>query len=393
MSLAEPTTRPPWWRNERVLRVVGQLVFLVLVATVALVLVSNLQVRLRQSGLPTGFGFLQRPAGFLVTDSPFDPRSSVWRAILVGVGNTLRVSIVGIALATILGTLVGIGRLSTNWLVARACQLYVEALRNIPVLLIIMFFSFGVVGAYFPRIQDPAGVDGWLYITNQGVWVPWPRVAEGGSGWVALGILAVAVGLGWAVARWRTTVNTRTGDPHHRVLWAAGAGLVVIVVGYLAAGGPVELTTPMGREGGAPISGIKMGTAYTALLLGLTFYTASHIAEIVRGSIQAVPKGQTEASMALAMTGFQRMRHVILPQAMRIAIPPVANQYLNLTKNSSLAVAIGYSELTSQSRIIVGNANPAVQVFLIAMGWYLVFSLVTAAFTNWFNRRMQLVER
>lgn len=389
---SQRAARPPWYRDIRVLRMVGQVLFLLLVAGIGYYLWNNLITNMRRSGLPTGFGYLDNPAGFTILGSGFRPAQANLDAIGRGVINTVLVSSVGILIATILGVLIGVGRLSTNWLVRKSTAFYVESVRNIPVLLIIFFFSVAIIGQVLPAVQQAWEVPGLFVISNRQLAIPWFQ--RGGSEQLAGFWIAAAVALlvGLLVAWWRTRVNERTGQPHRRVLWGTATFVILVAGAYFALGSPLDVTGPT-RNNRIIEGGISMEAGYAALLGALAVYTASHIAEIVRGSILAVPKGQTEASQALALTGFQRMRYIILPQAMRILVPPTANQYLNLTKNSSLAVAIGFPEITTVTRTIIGNGNPATQSFAVLMLIYLFFSLVISVIANIVNRRLELVTR
>jgi general L-amino acid transport system permease protein len=382
-------TRPPPWRDVRVLRVIGQVVFLLLVVLLLWYLWGNFTTNARRTGLTTTFDFLNRPAGVDIRDSDFRPSQPVRDAIGVGLLNTIRVSIVGIALATILGILIGVGRLSTNWLVRKSAAVYVETLRNIPVLVWIIFIYTAVI-LKLPPITNAAEWLGLTVFSNRGLVIPW---GEGGANVNAfLAALAVAFVVAVAVGVWRTKRFDATGEPHHRILWGTGLILLIGAASYVALGTPVEPTVPA-RDGRVVTGGIQLGPEYAALLIALTIYTASHIAEIVRGSIQAVPKGQTEAAQAIALTSFQRLRYVILPQAFRIMVPPLANQYLNLTKNSSLALFIGYFDLTRVTQQAIANGNPAPQLILILMGCYLFLSLTISLVANIVNRGLALESR
>jgi general L-amino acid transport system permease protein len=388
-GLTEASRRPPFWRDVRVLRVALQVIFLVVVVLALWFLLTTLRANLRDSGLPTGFGFLDGPAGVDIRDSSFRPAQPVRDAFRVGLVNTIRVSLVGILLATLVGVVIGIARLSTNWLVKKAAAVYVESLRNIPVLVIIIFFYTAVM-LRLPPISQAAEWLGVVVFSNRGLAVPWGEGQDNAGAYLV--ILGVALAVAVAVALWRTRRFDRTGQPHHRVLWGFGVMLIIATGGYAVLGDPVTLTVPT-RDGRLVTGGIELGPEYAALLIALVLYTASHIAEIVRGSILAVPKGQTEAAQAIALSGFQRMRYVVLPQAMRIMVPPLANQYLNLTKNSSLAVAIGYFDLTRISNQIIANGNPAPQVISILMLCYLGLSLTISLIANIVNRGLRLDTR
>jgi general L-amino acid transport system permease protein len=384
-----PTRRTPLWRNVRVLRFVLQAVFLVAVAGLLLYLVDNVVGNLERLGIPTGFDYLSQPAGFAIPDSDFSSAQSLGDALVVGVQNTLKVSLIGIVLATIVGVLVGVARLSSNWLVRKSAALYVETFRNIPVLVIILFWYLGVV-IRLPPIGEAVEIPDLLVVSNRGIVLPWfDKVGEGFAfGLVALVGLAAAA-LVWI---WRTRRFDRTGEPHRRVLWAGGVLLAILTIGFFATGTPWALEVPERGER-STTGGFRLSPEYAALLIALALYTASHIAEIVRGSILAVPGGQSEAANAVGLSGWQRLRHVVLPQAFRISVPPIANQYLNLMKNSSLGIAISYYELTKITRVSIAQQAPAVQAILLLMGIYLLISLSIALVTNLVNRRLTVKGR
>jgi general L-amino acid transport system permease protein len=381
--------RPPLWRDVRIVRAALQVAFAVAVAGLVWFLYGNLLDNLRSQGIRTDFGYLEQPAGFQIAGSDFRASQDVAAALRVGVLNTASIAVVGILLATVLGVVVGVARLSGNWLVRRAAGLYVEALRNLPPVVVIVFL-FTAVFLRLPRIEEPARIGGLLIASNRTISLAAPARGDRAGAYLAVLVLAVAVGV--ALWVWRTRRWTATGEPHHRVAWAVAPVVVAAVAGYVALGGPVVLDRPevVGRQ---LAGGVAMSANYAALLTALVVYTASYIAEIVRGSIQAVPRGQTEAATALALTSFQRLRYVVLPQAFRIAVPPTANQYLNLTKNSSLGLFIAFPEVTTVTFIAIGNGNPAPQSIVLLMAMYLAFSLFIATFTNVFNRRLQLVGR
>jgi general L-amino acid transport system permease protein len=396
----DPNESVVWYRNVRVLRVVGQVVAVATVVGLIAWLFNNLLTNLDRQNINTDFGFLDRPTNFEISfDQGFDPRSPVWQMVLVGLKNTFLAGIVGIVIASIVGLIVGISRLSSNWLVARAATLYVETFRNIPPLVIIIFFGFAIFTfGPFPLLSEATqinflGTDDNLLILSNTIWGIPGFVAEDNVGvfWITFGV-AVLAAIG--VAIWRTQLSDRTGVHHHRVRWALGTFLVIAIIGHFLAGGAWSMSWPVVSENGRRIDGgfiMNFGFIATALALGL--YTASHIAEIIRGSILAVPKGQSEAANAIALTGFQRYRYIILPQALRIALPPTINQYLNLVKNTSLGIAVSYAEITLLTKTSIGNGRPAPQSIAILMGVYLVFSLVISLLLNAYNRRIQLVER
>ena len=364
-----------------------QVVAVAVIGVILYVLWFNLTNNMRAIGIELGFDFLQQPVGVSVTGSDISAGSTVWRALLVGIKNTFALAVVGLPLLTIIGVLVGVARLSSNWLVSKAATIYVETLRNIPPLLVILFaFFVGILP--LPNIQDPADIFDLVIINNRFIAVTGFTANPGFSSWiwVMLGALVVAT----IVWRWRTAVFDASGKPHHRVLWSLGVLVALGVAAFVIIGRPFELSKPV-LDGRVLTGGFSGLGGYFAMLIALVLYTASHVAEIVRGSILAVPRGQTEAANALALSGFQRLRHVTLPQAMRIALPPTINQYLNYVKNTSLGIAVGYSEVTLIAFQAVGNGRPAPQMILILMGAYLLFSLVISAMVNLLNRRLQLV--
>jgi general L-amino acid transport system permease protein len=395
--------RPPLWRNVEVLKVVVQVVAVLGVAAVFWWLVNNLTTALDEQNLPFGIGFLDDPAGFTVRDSSFDPSSPIWKLLLVGIRNTLASAVVGIILAMVLGTLVGVGRLSGNWIVRKLSMLYVEVFRNIPPLVIIIFvgsalFVNNVALPAFnpsqpPRLVGVPGTDDNLLILSKSR-LGFPSVMNAdnvGVFWLLMAVALVAAIVVWV---WRTKVNDETGEPHHRVLYSLGVLVGVGLIAYLLLGRPLRMSWPRVSESGRLIEGgLPTNDAYVALTLALGLYTASHVAEIIRGSILAVPKGQNEAANSLALSSFQRYRFVVLPQAFRIAIPPIINQFLNLIKNTSLAVAVAYPDVTQVVRTAIGNGQPATQMILALMLIYLTFSLLTSLVLNIVNRRFQLAGR
>ncbi len=364
-----------------------QILAVAIVIGVIWTLGTNLRDELIEKNLPTTFDFLDQPAGVSIADSGLNPGSPLRSALVVGIKNTFLLAIVGIPLLTILGTLIGVARLSTNWLVAKAAGVYVETIRNIPPLLIIIFV-FNVVILQLPPPNDPATPLDWWIISNLKLLGPGFTASEGAGILLLISLLAlVAAGV---VAAWRTRLSEQTGRPHHRVLWALGVFLGLFVIGYFLTGRPIGLSRPE-IDGRILTGGFGGLGAYFAVLIALVLYTASHVAEIVRGSIQAVDRGQTEAANAIALTAFQRLRFVVLPQAFRIALPPIINQYLNFVKNTSLALAVGFAEITTIGFQAIGNGYPAPQLILILMGVYLTFSLTISIIVNILNRRLQLV--
>jgi general L-amino acid transport system permease protein len=367
-------------RGRRIRHIAGQVVFLAVVAAALAWLRNNLLANLSQAGIDTSYHFLRQPAGFDIGGSSFRSSETVGAALLVALRNTIAVSAAGIVLATSLGLLVGIARLSPNWLLRRVAGLYVETLRNVPVLVTIVFL-YQAIALRLPAIEHPLEPLGVAVVSNRGVWIPWVAAAR------SLGGLAAAVGVGIVLA---AAVASRLRRRRERGmgaggLWGGSIVVVALVAGWAASGASVSVPHLTGRvvEGG-----FRLQTELAALLGGLVLYTSSHIAEIVRASILAVPRGQSEAAEALGLTTPQRLRLVVVPQALRIMIPPLANQYLNLTKNSSLGVAIAFPELTSVVRIVIASGSPAPQAVSVLIAAYLTLSLTIAAAMNLFNRRL-----
>jgi general L-amino acid transport system permease protein len=354
-------------------------------------IVRNTLDNLARAGRSISFGFLNERAGFDVGQAliPYSSDSTYLDALYVGLINTLVVAIAGVITATIVGFLIGIGRLSRNWLVRQLCTVYVEVFRNIPPLLVIFFWYLGVL-AILPQPRDAIEIPFGAKLSNRGLTVPTP-VWEAGS-WLVGVALVIAIVLCFFVARRARQRQMATGQ-RFPVLWTciallAGLPLLALVV----SGFPVSISIPtMGAfqaTGGANIS-----PEFLALYLSLSLYTASFIAEIVRAGILGVSKGQTEAASALGLRPGLTTRLVIVPQAMRIIVPPLTSQYLNLTKNSSLAIAVGYADLVSIGGTILNKSGNSIQIVAIWMVVYLSISLATSLFMNWFNTRVALVER
>jgi general L-amino acid transport system permease protein len=385
-AIAAAPPRAPLWRDVRFRRVLGQVLFVVAVVVVTREIYLNLEFNAAARRQSLTFGFLDAQAGFAIADPPIEYRSTnpVTRALMVGIVNTLRVSLLGIVLASILGLVVGVARLSTNWVVRKVAQVYVDVVRNTPVPLQVIFWW----GAFFlaiPSIDESLSILDVAFLSNRGMFLPSVQLEEGASiwGWFLLaGLVAAAV-----VWLWRTRVNEATGAPHRRVLWSLGVLLAFGAVGYPLAGTPTNADVPKINETGFDfVGGFELETEFSALLIALTLYTAAFIAEIIRGSIQAVPVGQREASESLGLSRFQQLRFVILPQALRIAIPAINSQYLNLLKNSSLGILIGFYELLRVSKSVITGRGHEAQVLLIAMVSYLAMTLAISFLMNQANR-------
>jgi general L-amino acid transport system permease protein len=379
--------------NDPKVRAIGyQLILAIFVIAFGWWITGNVIENLRRANIASGFDFLSSRAGFEILFSliPFNANESYGRAFFVGLLNTAYVAFFGIILATILGFAIGIARLSPNFLLRSLATVYVEFFRNIPPLLQLLFWYKAVL-ALLPSPRAGYVLPGDIFLNNRGLILPKP-VAEAGSG-VVFGAVVVAIVAAVFVSRWATQRRILTGAtfPTVKVVLALLFGLPFLA--FVVMGGPFTMDVPA-LQGFNFRGGMVIAPEFMALLLGLSVYTGAFIAEIVRGGIMAVSKGQTEAAGSLGLTRTQMLRLVIVPQAMRVIIPPLTNQYLNLTKNSSLAVAIGYPDLVSIfAGTVLNQTGQAIEVIAITMLVYLTLSLLTSALMNWFNLRMALVER
>ena len=354
-------------------------------------LAYNTQENMRVRGIQSGFDFLHKAAGFDIGETmiAFDPSQSFGRALWVGVLNTLRVAVLGIVLATLLGMLMGIGRFAHNALVRGLCYGYVELFRNVPVLLqLLMWYLFFV--DLLPPAQAAWNLGDLFFLSKGGFSMPAPVWAPGFA-WMGLGALLGGVA-GWAYRRWAQREFERTGRERNRWLVPLAAVLLLAAAGWAAGGAPREWSRPEQLTFMVD-GGISATPEFLAVLIGLVMYTGAFIAEVVRGGIQSVSLGQHEAANALGLSRRKSMRLVILPQALRVIIPPLTNQYLNLTKNSSLAVAIGYPDLVSIANTTLNQTGRAVECIAIIMLVYLSTSLGTSALMNWYNNRVAIHER
>jgi general L-amino acid transport system permease protein len=353
---------------------------------------TNVADNLARQNIASGFGFWDRTAGFDISQTliDFDNQSTYGKAFWAGLMNTLLVAVLGIFFATILGFLVGIGRLSSNWLIARLATAYVEILRNLPLLLQLFFWYFAVL-KNLPGPRESISLPAGASLNVRGLYLPAP-VPQNGFGYV-LAAFALGIVASIAVAMWAKRRQLATGQ-RFPVLWTTLA-LILLLPGavYLVLGQPLGFDYPEFR-GFNFRGGMAVQPEFMALLVGLSTYTASFIAEIVRAGIAGVPRGQREAANAIGLSNGLTMRLVIIPQALRIIIPPLTSQYLNLAKNSSLAVAIGYPDFVSVfTGTVLNQTGQAVEVILLTMLVFLTISLLTSAFMNWFNTHIALVER
>ncbi|MFM2476704.1 amino acid ABC transporter permease [Celerinatantimonas sp. MCCC 1A17872] len=380
------------WFDPNVRSLVFQVIVVAFVAWFLHDIISNALTNLDERGINTGFGFLHQRAGFGIIQSliPYTEDSTYGATFVVGLLNTLLVSILGIIFATIIGFIVGIARLSDNWVISKLSSVYVEILRNTPLLLQI-FFWYNAVLAPLPRPRQSIHIGEWFFLNSRGLYVPKP-VFMAGSGLVVAAIIVAIVAI-VILRHWAKRRHVQTGQTFPIFLTSLAIIIVLPSLGYFVSGGPVSLDFPH-LAGFNFRGGWTIIPELTSLLLALALYTSAFIAEIVRSGIEAVNKGQTEAAQSLALSKSQTLRLVIIPQAMRVIIPPLTSEYLNLTKNSSLATAIGYPELVSVFMgTTLNQTGQAIEVIAMTMAVYLVISLSTSVLMNLYNRKVALVER
>jgi general L-amino acid transport system permease protein len=378
------------WRDLRVLRVVAQVVVVLAVVAVGWYLWSNLTASMERSRLTFGLGFLNTTAGFDIAESPipYHATDTYGRAFLAGLLNTLVVSVAGIVLATILGLAVGVARLSNNWMLSKIAAGFVEIMRNTPLLvqLVLLYAVF----LSMPSVANAIALPGPVFLSQRGLAMPRPELGPAFGPWLLLIVAAVVVAL---LLRVVATRREHAGRSPGRLRLIGFAALLVIpVAGWLALGGPVTFEPPELQRFNF-VGGLTLSPEFSALLFGLVIYTAAFIGEVVRGGIQAVRRGQREAAYSIGLTEGQTLRLVVFPQALRIIVPPLTSQYLNLAKNSSLAIAIGFPDLFSVSITISNTTGQPVSVIALVMAIYLTISIVTSVLMNLYNRRVQVLER
>jgi general L-amino acid transport system permease protein len=387
-----PRERSSLLTDPRARSILIQATLLILVVAFGWYFFENARANLTSQHIATGFGFLNGTAGFGVSQAliPYSETSTYGRAFVVGLLNTLLVASLGIVFATAIGFLVGVARLSKNWLIAKVAEVYVEVIRNLPLLFQILFWYLAVL-ATLPPPRQSFSFFGLAFANNRGLVVPEPIFNEG-SGAVGIAFLA-GLALALIARYWARTRQMRTGQvfPMARTALALILGLPLVV--YLVLGVPIRFDLPE-LKGLNFTTGLRIIPEFLALLLALSTYTAAFIAEIVRAGILAVNKGQTEAAYSLGLRPGQTLRLVVVPQALRVIIPPLTSQYLNLTKNSSLAVAIGYPDFFALfAGTTLNQTGQAIEIIALTMAVYLVISLITSGLMNFYNRRVALVER
>lgn len=386
-----PAEKVPFWLDPRKRAVLFQFLSIGVVGLIVWYLVSNTIINLHKQSIATGFGFLNKEAAFEIGESPipYSAANTYARALFVGALNTIKVAFVGIVITILIGTVIGVARLSSNWLVAKLCSIYIEVMQDLPVLLQLVFW-YAIFYESLPSPREALSPVAGIFLCKRGCAFTIPE-AHPAHFYMLMAFLLACVGV-YFMRRWAKKRQERTGQyfPVFRVSLAALIGLPLIV--WLAAGAPTAMDAPklMGFnfEGGLTVS-----PEFMALLLGLVLYTSAFVAEVVRAGIQSVSKGQREAAMSIGLKPTLVLNLVILPQALRVIVPPLTSQMLNLTKNSSLAVAIGYPDFVSVANTTINQTGQSIEGVALIMAVYLMFSLSTSAFMNWYNKRVALVER
>jgi general L-amino acid transport system permease protein len=385
------STKIPFWYDPTKRAIIYQVVVLGMVGMVAYYLFTNTLANLERQNIATGFGFFAKEASFEIGESPisYSAADTYARALLVGVLNTIKVSFIGIILTVILGTFVGIVRLSRNWLVAKLAAIYIEVMQDIPVLLQLVFW-YAVFYESFPSPRQALSPISGVYFSNRGMVFAVPEL-QPVYAYMALTFVAGCLAV-WALRRWAKKRQEKTGQIFPVFYVSIAILLALPLATWLLGGAPLQMNVPelvgFNFEGGLTFS-----PEFAALLLGLVLYTAAFVAEIVRAGIQAISRGQVEAAMSLGLKPGQVLRLVILPQALRVIIPPLTSQMLNLTKNSTLAIAIGFPDFVSVANTTINQTGQAIEGVGLIMVVYLFFSLSTSAFMNWYNKKVALVER
>jgi len=381
----------PFFNDPAKRAILYQLGVMLMLGLLGYYLLTNTAANLERQAIATGLGFLEKESSFEIGESliSYSAADTYARALLVGIVNTLIVSFIGIILTVILGTLIGVARLSTNWLVSRLAAAYIEVFQDIPVLLQ-LFFWYAFFYEILPSPRQAFGLVRGVFLSNRGLVFAVPQ-SHPAHKFMAVAFLGACV-LVYLLSRWARKRQERTGKffPVFRVFVGMLMGLPAIA--WWLAGAPTAMDVPV-LTGFNFEGGLNISPEFSALLLGLVLYTAAFVAEVVRAGIQAVSYGQTEAAMSMGLKSGQILNLVILPQALRVIIPPLTSQMLNLTKNSSLAVAIGYPDFVSVAGTTINQTGQAIEGVALMMIVYLFFSLVTSAFMNWYNKKMALVER
>ena len=388
---SQPLGKATFWYDPRVRSILYQLGILAMVGLLGYYLVSNTQTNLERQAIATGFGFLEKEAAFEIGESliSYSAADRYSRALLVGVLNTLLVSFIGIVLTVILGTFIGIVRLSTNWLVSRLAAVFIEVFQDIPILLQ-LFFWYAFFYEVLPSPKQAFGPFTGVFLCNRGLVFAIPEFHPAHI-YMAVTFVAGCVSV-FFLRRWARKRQAKTGMTFPVFRVSIGILVLLPLLAWLAGGTPTTMSVPE-LKGFNFQGGLNVSPEFSALLLGLVFYTAAFVAEVVRAGIQSVSKGQREAAMSIGLRPNRVLQLVILPQALRVIIPPLTSQMLSLTKNSSLAVAIGYPDFVSVAGTAINQTGQAIEGVAMIMLVYLIFSLSTSAFMNWYNKKIALVER
>ena len=387
----KPPEKVPFWLDPKKRSILYQVAVLGMVGLLAYYLVSNTLINLQKQSIATGFGFLQKESSFEIGESliSYSAADSYGRALLVGVLNTLKVAFLGIILTVILGVFIGVARLSGNWLVSKLAAIYIEVMQDIPVLLQLVFW-YAIFYETLPSPRQALNPMKGLFLCNRGVAFTVPE-AHPAHKYMVLAFLLGCV-LVYLLRRWARKRQGKTGQPFPLFSSSIGIILGLPLVTWMVFGAPMGMDVPK-LAGFNFQGGMTVSPEFIALLLGLVLYTAAFVAEVVRAGIQSVSKGQTEAAMSLGLRPAPILNLVILPQALRVILPPLTSQMLNLTKNSSLAVAIGYPDFVSVANTTINQTGQSIEGVALIMLVYLCFSLLTSAFMNWYNKKTAIVER
>jgi len=378
--------KTPLYRNVKIIALFLQVIFVILLLTLATWLFSNLQSALAKQNLNIELSFMNEVAGFSLSEGPeFSSEESYWSAFYVGIVNTLRVSVLGVVFCTLLGVIVGVARLSQNILVRMLSTIFVETFRNIP-LLVQLFVWYYVIYLSLPNIRQAIQIPGSIFLSNRGFYFPWVQISNSHFYLESFFIVLLLI----SASAYYLLRHAQAKTKLYRFQKVLPFLTLLIFVAIFVFNDSITLVVPELR-GFNFRGGIRFSPELMALFSGLTFYTAAFIAEIVRGGIQAIPKGQKEAALSLGLTSYQSFISVIFPQALRVILPPLANQHLNLIKNSSLAIAIGFADLFQVSQTITNQSGNAIPLILLVMFSYLIMSLLTSALINWFNLKTKIV--
>jgi general L-amino acid transport system permease protein len=387
----EVAEKVPFWLDPKKRGILFQIGTVCMVGLLAYYLISNVLINLEKQSIATGWGFLTKESSFEIGESliSYSSADTYARALLVGALNTLKVSFIGIIITLVLGTIVGIARLSSNWLVSRLAGVYIEVMQDIPVLLQ-LFFWYAVFYETLPSPRQALNPIAGVFLCNRGVAMAVPTAHPAHV--YMLAALVAGCLLAFFIRRWAKKRQDRTGQPFPVVRVSAGLVFGLPLVVWIAFGAPTAMDVPK-LTGFNFTGGLTLSPEFFALLLGLVLYTGAFVAEVVRAGIQSVSRGQREAAMSIGLRPSQVLNLVVLPQALRVIIPPLTSQMLNLTKNSSLAVAIGFPDFVSVANTTINQTGQSIEGVALIMAVYLFFSLSTSSFMNWYNKKVKLVER